>query len=171
MTSNQYANDGSIGVDFDERTAGTGTSFDEGGKHKLGRCVKGTDDTEYMYVHAGAAITLYDAVAIDENFEAVPLTSALAKAGHKVGFAQTAFDDNDFGWVAIKGNNINGRMAAECAPDIALYTSGTAGVLDDDSSSVYAKIHGVVIVATATATGASAGFQEMIASYVHPDAP
>ena len=152
MTSSQFATDGTIGVDLDELIAGTGTSSDEGNQHSLGQTAQCSDGCVYMYVHASAAIALYKAVAVDENFEAAPLTTALAQAGHMVGWAQIAFSDNDFGWVVVKGANFKGQIGAACAPDTQLYTSGTAGVLDDDSSTVYEPIIGPVILATATGT-------------------
>jgi len=165
MTANQFSTSGALGVDFDERIAGTGTSLNQSNQFALGTIERGADGTMWMYVHASGAITLYDCVAIDENYEAAAITTALAQAGHQVGFAQAAFSDNDFGWVAICGSNIRVRAAAACAPDILLYTSATAGVLDDDGTSTREGIVGVVLVGTATATGANAGHQECIASF------
>lgn len=165
MAANQFSTSGALGVDFDERITGTGTSLNQGNQFALGTMEYGADGTGWMYVHAAGAITIYDWVAIDENYEAVAGTTALAQAGHQVGFAQAAFADNEFGWVAIHGANIHVRAAAACAPDTVLYTSGTAGVLNDDSSSVYEAIVGVVLVGTATATGAMNGYQECIATF------
>ena len=171
MASSQIPISGEVGVDFDERVAGTGTSFDEGNQFALGTCAKGSDGTEYIYVHAGAAITLWDCVAIDENFEAVAMTTTLAQAGHQVGFAQAAFADNEFGWVCLRGSNIRCRAAAACAPDVALFTSATAGVLDDDSTTTREGIVGVVAIVTATATGANAGNVEVLATWPHAASP
>jgi hypothetical protein len=165
MTSAQHPIGGEVGVSFDERIAGTGASSNEGNQFALGTLVTGSDGTEYIYVHAGGAITLYDWVAIDENYEAVAGTTALAQAGHQVGFAQAAFADDEFGWVALRGKNIRCRAAAACAPDIALFTSATAGVLDDDSTTTREGINGVVAVATATATGPNNGHVEVIATW------
>lgn len=158
-----YNTDGKIGVNFTTLTAGTGTNSDEGGLFTLGTRTSGTDGSEWVYVHAGAAITQYSWVAIDENFEAVMGTKALADAGHQVGFAQVAFSDNDFGWVAVHApGNITVRLLANCAADVQLYTSGTSGALDDTSAS-QTLIRGVVAVAAATTTASS---REAIA--VHP---
>lgn len=106
--------------------------------------------TTYWYVHANGAITQYDAVGIDEDFECAALTKAIADDGWRIGFAQVAFADNDYGWVAITGSNIRCRLAASCAADVALYTTATAGVLDDATTS-QTKVEGVVSVTTITA--------------------
>lgn len=116
----------------------------------LGTRVIATDNQEYVYVQASGAITQYDAVGIDENYQAAALTKAIADDGHTIGFAQVAFADNDYGFVATKGSNIEVRVAINCAADVALYTTGTAGVLDDASTS-QTKIDGIVAVAAVTA--------------------
>lgn len=154
MVNTHYSINPIAGVDLATTKAGTGTSFDEGAEFPLGTRVSGPDGTEWMYVHASGAITQYDAVGIDENFEAAALTKAIADDGHTIGFAQVAFTDNDFGWVALRGSNINVRLAASCAADVSLYTTSTAGVLDDTSAS-QTKVNGVVAVAAATNTVSS----------------
>jgi hypothetical protein len=119
-------------------------------EHALGTKTNGTDGTEWTYVQANGAITQYDAVGIDEDYQAAALTKAMADDGWIIGFAQVAFADNDYGWVATKGSNIRTRLAINCAADVALYTTGTAGVLDDASTS-QTKIDGVVSTSTITA--------------------
>lgn len=149
-----YATSGMLGVDFDVTTAGTGASFDQGGLFAVGTQVTATDGSIWVYVHASAAIAQYDCVAIDENFEATQMTKALADVGHQPGFAQVAFDDNDFGWVCRSGANITVNVLASCAADVQLYTSGTPGKLDDTSASQN-LIRGVVLVTAATTTASS----------------
>jgi hypothetical protein len=140
-----------LGVDF--TATPTTAAFDVGT-----RC--NSPDAEYVYVHASGNITAGDAVAIDEDFEAAALTKSLADVGHTIGFAQVAFTDNDYGWVALRGRSINCRLASACALDVALFTTGTAGVLDDISTS-QTKIQGVRSVTTITNGAAS----EIIANY------
>ena len=147
-----FLTDGTIGVNLTDQTAGT-TTDGENAIFKLGHRAAGTDNSEWVYVQAGGAITQYDAVAIDENYQAVALTSTLAKAAHMIGFAQAAFDDNDLGWVALEGSNITCRIAGSCAADVQLYTSATSGVLDDTSTGTL--IRGVVAVTTNSTTAAS----------------
>lgn len=155
-----YVTSGQAGIDLAVTTPGT-TTNGEDAKWALGTGVRATDNSLWTYVQAGAAITQYSALAIDENYQAVELTSTLAKAGHQIGFAQVAFDDNDFGWVATHApGNITVRLAGSCAKDVQLYT-GAAGVLDDTSTGVL--IRGVVSITTNPTT--AAGTFECIAVY------
>jgi hypothetical protein len=136
-----FNTDGKIGIDV---TATPDTS-----DQTLGTRTNGIDGNEYVYVQASGAITQYDAVGIDENYQAAALTKAIADDGWMIGFAQVALADNDYGWVATRGSNIKCRLAAACAVDVTLYTTGTAGVLDDTSTS-QTNIDGVVSVGTTT---------------------
>lgn len=148
-----YPTSGIIGIDLDVTTSGT-TTDGENAEFALGTTTPATDGQEYMYVQAGEAISQYDCVAIDENYQAVKMTKALADAGHRPGFAQVAFSDNDLGWVAVQGSNISVNVLASCAADVQLYTTGTAGSLDDTSGSQTA-IRGVVLVTAATTTAST----------------
>ena len=159
-----YSLSGRMGVNYTVTTAGT-TTDGANALFPLGMLDTGTDGTVWMYVQAGAAITQYDAVLINEDFQAVPMTTTLAteasgSAGDFVGFAQVAFSDNDLGWVAIKGSNIECRLSASCAADVMLYSTASAGVLDDASAGVL--LNGVGAVAAGTA----ATNAEIIASNV-----
>lgn len=157
-----YVTSGQIGINLSETTAGTTTDGADA-LFTLGQIVSASDSSMWQYVQAGEAIDQYMCVAIDENFQAKKVTTALAAAGHGIGFAQVAFDDNDFGWVCVHGpGNINVRLLNSCAADVQLYTSGTAGVLDDTSAGV-TLIRGVVAVVAASNT--SAGNRECIAVY------
>lgn len=151
--------DGTIGVDL-TRTNSTA-------EFALGETHRGTDNTEWVYVLASGAITQYDAVAIDENFTAAALTKALADAGHQIGFAQVAFTTAYYGWVARTGSNIKCRLKNACAADVSLYTTGTAGMLDDTDAS-QTKISGVVAVTISSASGDP---EEIIATYPLADQP
>lgn len=149
-----FATSNVLGVDF--TATPTAADFD------LGTTVLGSDGTKWVYVKAGGAITQYDAVAIDENYAALALTKALADAGHAVGFAQVAFTSGDYGWVAVEGSNIKVRVAISCAADVALYTTGTAGIVDDTSAS-QTKLTGAVVVAAGSASGVAA--KELLISH------
>jgi hypothetical protein len=141
---------GLIGADLDATLA---DSTDDPA-FALGTVTHGVDGTKWMYVHASGAIAQYDCVGIDENYEAAAMTKTIADDGWAVGFAQVAFADNDYGWVAISGSNISVNVLASCAADVVLYTSGTAGKLDDNSTS-QTQIAGVVIVATDGGSGSA----------------
>ena len=138
---------GLLGVDIDATPSANATG------HSLGTRVMATDGQEYLYVVAGSAITQYNVVGVDENYSAYPLTKAQADDGWTIGAAQVAFASGDYGWVCTKGSNVNITVLGACAADVALYTSATAGKLDDATSS-QTKIEGIVLVAAA-ATAAS----------------
>jgi hypothetical protein len=71
-----------------------------------------------------------------------------------VGFAQNAIASSYYGWVGINGL-LKVNLLIACNPKVPLYTTSTAGKLDDTTvSSGY--IQG--IVATTSATSASAPF-------------
>jgi len=149
-----YATSGMIGVSLADVTAGT-TTDGVNALYALGTVVTTSDGGTYIYCQAGAAITQYMTVAIDENFQAVPVTHALMTAGLKVGFAQVGFSDNDLGWICVNGENIQALLLINCGADVPLYTQATAGYLDDASVTSSVKLDGVVNVLTITASGAS----------------
>ena len=142
VANTHWAVDGTIGVDLEETPSTI--------EFTLGQRVRGNDGTEWVYVQASGAITQYAAVGIDEDWQAASLTKAIADDGHGIGFAQVAFDDDDYGWVAVAGHDIKCLVATSCAADSVLYTHGTAGWLDDTSTS-QTKIDGVVATDAVTA--------------------
>ena len=130
-----------VGADLDNQSSSA--------KFKLGTEAKAQDGQKYVYVQASGAITAYDVVAIDEDYTARSVTSALAGAGHQPGFAQLAFTDDYYGWVATEGSNILVRAASSCAADALLYVGTTglsAGVVDDASATGRVTLQGVVLV-------------------------
>lgn len=152
---------GLAGVSLSTTYAGT-TTDGEDAPFALGTLVEATDGSRWMFVQAGEAITQYYTVGIDENCQATKITTAHAAAGYGIGFAQVAFADNDFGWVCVHATgNISVRLAASCAADVQLYTTSTAGILDDTSAGV-TLLRGVVAVVAASNTAST---REAIAVY------
>ncbi len=78
-----------------------------------------------------SAISTFAACVIDETFDSRMLTTGNARSsGNQVAFAQTSIATGYCGWVQIAGRpKVN--LAANCAPFVQLYTTATAGVLDD----------------------------------------
>lgn len=78
-----------------------------------------------------SAVSTFNAVVVAENFKAVNLTTGNARSsGNQVGFAQTSIATGYCGWIQMGGRpKVN--LAANCAPFVQLYTTATAGVLDD----------------------------------------
>jgi hypothetical protein len=155
-----YVTNGAIGFNVDNVYAGT-TTNGANAPLTLGQTATGVDGQTYVFVQAGEAIsttiTQPFALAIDENFQAVKLTKALASAGHIIGFApQQIIADNAFFWARLRGANFNIKVGASCAADVNLWTTATAGVLDDTSGGSHVAVLGVKLVLAASAS-ASAG--------------
>jgi len=149
MPNTHFATGGLIGSRLTDTT--TTAEF------KLGQRITGTDGTEWVYCVSSGAITQYQAVGINEDFDTYALTTALAPQSDSVGFAQNAFAALDYGWIAVRGTNIKVRTKASAAADTQLWTTASAGVLDDATAASALKIDGVVLVAAAgtAATGAA----------------
>jgi len=141
-----YLTDGKIGINLTD----VGSSISEA----LGSTFTGSDSAQYTYVLADAAIQQYSTVGIAEDFGAAELTTAMAKDGYQIGFAQTALAAGQYGWVLTKGGRPIVRVASLCAADVALYTTSTAGLLDDTATTTLSKIDGAVLLTT-NATGSA----------------
>lgn len=148
-----------IGVDLTRPTSDA--------RFRLGEICKTADGQEYIYVQDnGSALTQYAFVAVDEAFAATELTTALALVGHYIGIAQVAFTASYYGWVAVKGSDLTGLTNAAVAVDTQLYTTATAGKVDDASSTQVAKLENIV-PDTATTQATSTTF--LIKDYINTD--
>lgn len=117
----------------------------------------------WKFVKASGAVTQYDAGIIDKdgNFASVTTTSA-STTPKIVGFAQVAAASGEYLWVWIgagggTGFGVKGRVAASYAAGAKLYTTATAGVLDDASTA--GVITGVVGLTTDSGSGSAVELQ------------
>lgn len=83
-----------------------------------------------IYVSATSTISQYAAVVVDENGGAVPVTTTNSANSKRIAFAQVSIASSYFGWVQT-GGKVMVNLAANCAPNVPLYTTATGGVLDD----------------------------------------
>lgn len=135
-----------VGVNLTETTtdkkfaAGTTVMLDDGGF------------ATYVSASSSIGIVQYDAVIIDDAGGAVPVTTTNSAVSKRIAFAQTAIAAASFGWVQTGGKFLV-KGAANLAPAVPLYTTATAGVLDDATVS-----GGLVlgVVATGTISNATA---------------
>lgn len=144
-----------IGPNVDQTWPGTTTDGAQS-PVTLGTTVQG-DGITYVLVQAGAAISTTTsepyALAIDENFQAVKMTTALATARHRLGIApRLVISDNDFFYARVGGPNIPLRVAASAAADTTLKTTTTAGRLGTASTASAVAFAGAVIVLVASAS-------------------
>lgn len=117
-------------------------------------------DGVWQFVQANGAIAQYAAVKIDNDGQAVELTTTVTGTEPtSVGIAQVAAADNEYLWVfrgmgGGAGKGIKVLLAQDCAQDVKLYTTATDGTLDDEGSGTD-LIENVVLVATITAAQAA----------------
>lgn len=104
----------------------------------VGTVVHASDGSIAMYVLATSTIAQYDFCIIINTSSAagasigcVPVTTTNALTSQRLAVAQTAIASGSYGWVYLSGNNLRGKCAAACEPAVPLYTTATAGVLDD----------------------------------------
>lgn len=123
-----------------------------------GMVADGPNDTEFVFVLAGATINNGDACQITTLTQtANPITTANALLGNQVGFAQVAIASGSYGWLQRKGRCQNINVAAACIQNTVLSTTATAGVIDDGAISTTKFIAGVVITTTTTPAATVAG--------------
>lgn len=150
-----YPTSGLIGVDLSSVTAGT-TTDGVNAPFKLGTTVQATDGSEWTMVQAGEAISTtvkqQFALAITSAFQAMKLTKALAVKGQFIGVAPSLIiADNGIFWACTKGVT-SIRVGALCAADTNLWTTATAGRLDDTSGASHVVVLGIKITAAASAS-------------------
>ena len=123
----------------------------------------------FMFVKATAAVTKYDAGIIDKDFGFTSITTTNASTTPKgVGIAQVAAATNEYLWVFVgtgggTGFGIKVRVAASYVAGAKLYTTATAGVLDDASTA--GVIVGLVGLTTDSGSGSSIEVQSFDGIY------
>ena len=160
-----YVTDGKIGIDLTATYASTSAGSTSLFPVTPGSRVTTSNNGVYMFVRAESDIAAYDAVimstfadsaSLTPVMRAVPVTTtnAAALGYNMVGFAQNAIASSYYGWVGINGL-LKVNLLIACNPKVPLYTTSTAGKLDDTTVSA-GYIQG--IVATTSATSASAPY-------------
>ena len=160
-----YVTDGKIGIDltaiYASVSAGSTSTFPA----TPGETVMTSNNGRYIFARAESTIAQFDAVVFSTFSDsasttpilrAVPITTtnAAALGFSMVGVAQTAITSAYYGWIGLNGS-LRTNLLIGCNPKVPLYTTATAGSLDDTTvSSGY--IQG--IVANTSATSASAPF-------------
>ena len=135
-----------IGVDL--------LNYNSTAQFAVGTQVLGTDGALFEYVNTLSAIPAGNAVGISESGNASNLTTTLAATVKKAGVAQISIAVSTYGWVQRSGK-LNVNVAASCAMDVLLFTTGTAGILDDATISA-AVLLGLNLI-TSTVSNATIG--------------
>lgn len=107
------------------------TRVDAAAMFPVGTIVNLSDGGQAMYVKAStSALSTYGACSISKTGIAILLTTTNAATTSRVGFAQTSIATSAFGWVQLGGKVLVNGLA-QCAPAVPLFTTSTAGNLDD----------------------------------------
>jgi hypothetical protein len=126
----------------------------------LGTVVDTSDGGRAVYCIASGAVSQYALCGINEDFDIYMMTSTLAAQSDRLGFPQVAIAAGSYGWAHLNGSNIKVRTKASAATDTQLWTTASAGVVDDATAAGALKIDGVVLVAAAsTAANGAAGIE------------
>ena len=129
--------------------AGTSARFE------LGEIACGDENAaEKVYVKATTAITAKDFVTIDGDFNAAPATKTNVDKGYDVGVAEYDIALNSYGFV-VRSGRVTGYCLKACAPSVPIFTTATAGAVDDATTS-QTQLRDVIALTTATATGSGA---------------
>jgi hypothetical protein len=113
---------------------------------------------EFVYGRANGAVTGLGYVCLEQtgfDFVMATVTTSAPGAsgpGSRVGAAQAALADNEYGWFQIYGKG-SLRTAASAAIGTRLNTTATGGQVDDDGTASSEQILGLVLL---TATGGAA---------------
>lgn len=156
-----------IGISKAEVTAATAVAA-----FRLGTRAGYDDPTngyqEFVYGRANGAVTAAGYACVElTGFDFVmatvtQTTPGTAGFGSRVGVAQAALADNEYGWFQIYGKG-SLRTLASAAKGTRLNTTATGGALDDDAGVGSEAIVGIVL-GTATG-GAEATNTDAILSY------
>jgi hypothetical protein len=123
------------------------------------------DGGEAIYVQALSEISTFAAVAIFADQTAQMLTTTNSATTKRVGFAQTSIPSGQYGWVQTSGI-VKVNLAANCDDNVPLYTTATAGVLDDAvvSQGLILGVTNTVTISNATAVTCIAASGAMVGS-------
>lgn len=113
---------------------------------------------EFIFVQSASSIAVGDVVFIaSDTGIAAGSTTATSAASEIVGVAPVALTSGDYGWVQIYGA-CGVKVLGSCVKSVPLFSTTTAGSLDDATASNY-LVSGIQILSTnpsATATVMSA---------------
>ena len=123
----------------------TVSTLDEGRGAAVGD-IKTNEQGVFVYVQANGAIDAQDAVVINSDGQAIVVsnTNTASAFGDRVGVANVAFADNDYGYVQVYGvTTVN--VLANAAANAQLNGTATDGTLDDDATAGSEDIVGLTL--------------------------
>jgi len=122
-------------------------------KLPVGTRVALSDGGQAVYCQALSEISQYCAVSLFEDNTAQMLTTTTAVTTKRIGFADAvSIASGSYAWIRTSGRPVV-KLAANCADQVILFTTATAGVLDDAtvSAALVAGVTSTVTISNATA--------------------
>ncbi len=101
---------------------------------KLGTRARGSDNTVFVYVVSSGSLALGALAAIDEDNVARGGNTTTCTGANRPGWPQVAFATDQYGWVAIQGNQLYGKQKDGTAANAQLYTSTSVGIMSSEGS-------------------------------------
>lgn len=167
MATTLFPTSPSEGVNFNQTytaydqtaaTTATNTPDNPGPPFAAGTVMKGTGESEFIFVKASAAIALGDVCQITSTTAAATgITTTNGLLGSLVGVAQVAIASGAWGWLQRAGACANINVAASCVQNVQLAATATAGVLDDAVTTGLKNVNGIVITTTVTGAATTPG--------------
>lgn len=124
----------------------------------LGSITWDTNGSMWQYVKGGGTIAQYEYVKVsgDGLFTITSLTTTTNPSTEpaSVGCVQVSggFTSSLYGWI-FRGYGYHvGKFAASCVQDVKIYTTGTAGVVDDSATTL---VNGLKLITTITGAASS----------------
>lgn len=122
-----------------QRVAVTLSTADSSNKFGLGAIHEDKYGTVYQYLLANGAVTASNAVIIPDDKDTAKATTTNAGAVPQgIGVAMATAADNEYYWAAIgpiaASSGVTVSALASCAADVKLYTTATAGSVDDTAT-------------------------------------
>lgn len=128
-----------------------------------------SDGGQAVYVQAASEISTYAAVSLFADNTAQMLTTTTAGTSKKVGFCQVSVASAYYFWAHLSGRPVV-NLAANCDDQVILFTTATAGVLDDAtvSAALVAGVTSTVTISNATAITCLVPDGALIYPFVNP---
>lgn len=125
---------------------------------RVGTTVKGSADSDFVFVKASSAIALGDVCIISQTtaYNAAPMTTTTGTFGNLIGVAQVAIASGSYGWLQRAGSTTNVNTVGGTGPAIALYTTATGGTIASATTTGTKLVSGIILVATNTAAATAA---------------
>ena len=135
----------------------------------LGTTVRTNDGGEAVYCQALSAVSTYNGVVINVDYTVNALSTTAVADGSgtskQVGWAQTSCASGSYCWIQTSGRPL-GKLATDCADRVTLFTTATAGVIDD--ATISAALLAGVVSKTTISNATAITLMVPLGAHIHP---